>query len=66
MNKTELKETVNKICCHGKGILAADESTSTLAKRFANINLENSHENRIAYRDLLFTTPELNKYIRHE
>ena len=63
MNKTELRETINKICCHGKGILAADESTGTLAKRFANINLENSHENRIAYRDLLFTTPELNKYI---
>lgn len=63
MNKTELREIIRKICCYGKGILAADESTGTLAKRFANIDLENSHENRIAYRDLLFTTPELNKHI---
>jgi len=63
MNKVELQETIRKICAPGKGILAADESTGTLAKRFESIYLENTHENRIAYRDLLFTTPELNKYI---
>lgn len=63
MNKEELKETIQKICSQGKGILAADESTGTIAKRFSNIHLENTHENRIAYRDLLFTTPELNKHI---
>ena len=41
----------------GKGILAADESTGTLGKKFVTINLENSEANRRAYRELLFTTP---------
>ena len=63
MNKVELQDTIRKICAPGKGILAADESTGTLAKRFASIKLENTHANRIAYRDLLFTTPNLDKYI---
>ena len=40
----------------GKGILAADESTGTIEKRFISINVENTEENRRAYRDLLFTT----------
>ena len=40
----------------GKGILAADESTGTIGKRFDSINVENNEENRRAYRDLLFTT----------
>ena len=42
----------------GKGILAADESVSTMGKRFANISVENTEENRRAYRQLLFTSPE--------
>ncbi len=40
----------------GRGILAADESTGTIGKRFDSINVENTEENRRAYRDLLFTT----------
>ena len=40
----------------GKGILAADESTGTIGKRFDSIKVENTEENRRAYRDLLFTT----------
>ena len=40
----------------GKGILAADESTGTIGNRFKSINVENTEENRRAYRDLLFTT----------
>ena len=56
MNKVELQDTIRKICAPGKGILAADESTGTLAKRFASIKLENTHANRIAYRDLLFSS----------
>ena len=63
MNKLEQLETVKKICAPGKGILAADESTSTIGKRFSSINIENTQDNRIAYRDLLFTTPNLNKHI---
>jgi fructose-bisphosphate aldolase class I len=38
------------------GILAADESTGTIGKRFAPINVENIEENRRKYRQLLFTT----------
>ena len=49
---------------NGKGILAADESTGTIGKRFANIDVENNLENRIAYREALFTAPEeLKEYI---
>jgi len=51
------------IASPGKGILAADESTGTIGKRFEAIDVENTHENRIAYRDLLFTTPDLEKHI---
>ena len=63
MNKTELLLTIKTICTNGKGILAADESTGTIEKRFKNINVENTHDNRIKYRDLLFTTPDLYKHI---
>lgn len=50
----------------GKGLLAADESTGTIGKRFASIKLDNVEENRRVYRQLLFTTnPEqkLSDYI---
>jgi fructose-bisphosphate aldolase class I len=46
-----------------KGILAADESTGTIEKRFNSIKVENTEENRRAYRDMLFTTKELGNYI---
>ena len=61
--KEELIQTAKDIVAAGKGILAADESTGTIGKRFATINVENNHENRVAYRELLFTTPNLNKHI---
>jgi hypothetical protein len=41
----------------GKGILAADESTGTIGKRFANISVENNEPNRRVLRELLFTAP---------
>ena len=63
MNKAELLDTIRRICAPGKGILAADESTGTIGKRFDSIKLENTHDNRITYRDLLFTAPNLNKHI---
>ena len=44
------------IATAGKGILAADESTGTIGKRFAPIGVENTEENRRRYRELLFTT----------
>ncbi len=63
MNKSEQLETIRKICTPGKGILAADESSGTIGKRFSNIQVDNTYENRYKYRELLFTTPELNKHI---
>jgi|TARA_B110000093_G_C12972471_1_gene413729 fructose-bisphosphate aldolase class I len=63
MNKTEQLQTIAKICTSGKGILAADESSGTIGKRFNSIQLTNTHENRYAYRNMLFTTPSLNKHI---
>eukprot|EP01104_Vermistella_antarctica_P006450 TRINITY_DN17156_c0_g1_i1.p1 TRINITY_DN17156_c0_g1~~TRINITY_DN17156_c0_g1_i1.p1 ORF type:complete len:382 (+),score=127.74 TRINITY_DN17156_c0_g1_i1:60-1148(+) len=60
----ELIATANAIVADGKGILAADESSGTIGKRFAGINVENNHENRIAYRELLFRNgDEWNKWI---
>ncbi|KAJ3214479.1 hypothetical protein HDU67_001611 [Dinochytrium kinnereticum] len=62
--KKELAETASAIVAAGKGILAADESTGTIGKRFAPISVENVEENRRAYRDLLFTTGgELTNYL---
>jgi len=49
--------------CDGKGILAADESTNTIKKRFNSINVESNEETRCFYRDTLFSTPDISKYI---
>ncbi|XP_025090600.1 fructose-bisphosphate aldolase-like isoform X2 [Pomacea canaliculata] len=51
----ELREIANAIVAPGKGILAADESVSTCGKRLQGIGVENTEENRRAYRELLFT-----------
>jgi len=59
----ELVENANKIASPGRGILAADESTGTIAKRFATYNIENTDENRAFYRALLFSTKGVGKYI---
>ena len=59
----ELIQTARAIGAPGKGILAADESTGTIGKRFAPINVENTQANRRAYRHLLITTPGLSEYI---
>lgn len=62
-SSTPMMTTVSKLLAVGKGILAADESTGTIGKRFDLIKLENNQDNRRSYRKLLFTTPNLNKYI---
>jgi fructose-bisphosphate aldolase class I len=59
----ELIATANAIGAPGKGILAADESTGTIGKRFADIKVDNTRENRREFRRLLFTTPNLNQHI---
>mmetsp|Transcript_9081 Transcript_9081/g.10079 ORF Transcript_9081/g.10079 Transcript_9081/m.10079 type:complete len:372 (+) Transcript_9081:45-1160(+) len=61
--RKELIATARAIATPGRGILAADESTGTIGKRLAAISLENTEENRRAYRELLFRTEGLNKYI---
>lgn len=63
MSYEELSATMEQMLQEGKGILAADESNSTIGKRFASINIENSEENRRDYRLLLATTPKLEDHI---
>ena len=52
-----------KMVAKGKGILAADESTPTCTSRFESIGVESTFETRNEYRDMLFTTPDLENYI---
>jgi fructose-bisphosphate aldolase class I len=63
MDEHKLHETAQAIVAEGKGILAADESDSTIKKRFDSIGVESTEENRRAYRDLLFTTEGVEEYI---
>ena len=63
MTTMELETTAKMMVAEGKGILAIDESTPTIKKRFDSINVESTEENRRAYRDLLITNPDSNKYI---
>jgi fructose-bisphosphate aldolase class I len=63
MAAQELQETARAIVAEGKGILAADESDSTIKKRFDSIDVESTEEDRRAYRDLLFTTEGVEEYI---
>ena len=57
--REELIATAEALAAAGKGLLAADESTATIGKRFAAIGLENSESNRRAYRTLLAGAPDL-------
>src|SRR5262245_4536518 len=63
MSAHELHETARAIVADHKGILAADESTGTIKKRFDSIGVESTEENRRAYRDLLFTTAGFEEYV---
>jgi fructose-bisphosphate aldolase class I len=63
MNTAELNSIALAMVAKHRGILAADESTSTIAKRFASINLESTEENRRAYREMLFTAAGAQAYI---
>ena len=58
-----IRETARELVPPGKGILAADESSGTIEKRFDQIGLESTEDNRRAYRQLLFTTPGLGEHI---
>ncbi|MBP9707740.1 MAG: fructose-bisphosphate aldolase class I [Oligoflexales bacterium] len=58
-----LQTTAQALVAPGKGILAADESTKTITKRFSSIGIESSVETRQAYRQMLFTSPGFGEYI---
>jgi len=63
MDANEMDQTVKALLAPGKGLLAADESFPSIEKRFAAISLPSSEENRRAYREMLFTTPDLGQFI---
>jgi len=63
MNRSELETTAKAMVAKGKGILAADESSGTIKKRFDSIKLESTEEARRTYREMLFTTPNAADYI---
>ena len=63
MDSKEMTATALALVAPGKGILAADESTPTITKRFKTIDLPSTEENRRAYREMLFTTPGLGESI---
>lgn len=63
MDKNKLNNIALSIAKKPKGILAADESTGTIKKRFDQINLESNFENRRKYRELLFTSKNIEDYI---
>lgn len=62
MNEKLLNDTARAMVAPGRGILAADESTGTIKKRFDSIGIENTEANRQAYRDMLFNTPGFEQY----
>lgn len=63
MSKNDLSVIAQAMVTPGKGILAIDESTGTIKKRFDSINVESTEENRRAYRDLLITAPGGSEYV---
>jgi len=63
MEKSTLMSTACDLVAEGKGILAADESSGTIKRRFDRINVPSTEENRRAYRELLFTTAGVEAFI---
>ena len=63
MSKTNLASIARSLVADGRGILAADESTGTITKRFEAIDVESTEENRRSYRELLFTTPGIGEFV---
>ena len=59
----ELQATIARLIQPGKGILAADESTPTITKRFKAVGVESTEETRRAYRSLLFTAPGVGEFL---
>lgn len=60
---SELQTTAQALVAKGKGILAADESSGTIKKRFDGIGVQSTEDTRRAYREMLFTTPRVEEFI---
>jgi fructose-bisphosphate aldolase class I len=63
MNQGELARIAKAMVAKNKGILAADESSGTITKRFNSVKIESTEENRRTYREMLFTAPGAADYI---
>ena len=63
MNNDKLRSVAKAIVAKQKGVLAADESNPTIKKRFDSIKVESTEENRRRYREILFTTEGIERYI---
>ena len=63
MDLDTLRANARALVAPGKGILAADESGGTIKKRFDASKVESTEENRRAYRELLFSTPDISDHI---
>lgn len=63
MKTGELNDTARALVAPAKGILAADESTNTIKRRFDSINVESTEQSRRDYREMLFRTPGANEFI---
>jgi fructose-bisphosphate aldolase class I len=63
MNTGVLETTIRALLAPGRGILAADESHGTIARRFEALGVEATEENRRRYRQMLFTTPGVSEFI---
>ena len=59
----DLAATAQALVAPGRGILAADESTATIGKRFKGINVDNTEDTRRAYRELLLTAKGAGQYV---
>ena len=60
---SELENIAKKMVAKGKGILAADESTGTMTKRLSSVNVESSAENRLKFRETLFSAEGMKNHI---
>jgi len=63
MDNALLVKTAQALVAQGKGILAADESSGTIKRRFDSINVESTEDNRRNYREMLFRTAGVNEFI---
>ncbi len=61
---SELNQIALKIISNGKGILAADESNGTMTKRLSSVNIESTPQNRLKFRETLFSSEGIKNYFK--